>query len=58
MKVSVGMSQEPAVLRYVWEALVKEPPQEGGLALTEAELGHLLVVLKTVVDALHEASRF
>jgi len=52
------MSQEPAVLRYVWEALVKEPPQEGGLALTEAELGHLLVVLKTVVDALHEASRF
>ncbi len=47
---------EPAVLRCVFETLEEE--MDGGTKLTDEELGRLTVVLKTVVDALHDASRF
>jgi hypothetical protein len=30
--LAAGTVQEPAVLRYVWEALVEEPPREGGVS--------------------------
>jgi len=48
-------ASEPAVLRYVLGAM--EPDQEGGVELTDDEFWHMLCVLGTVSDCLHDAKK-
>jgi hypothetical protein len=50
---------EPAIMEYVVSALaeVSEDPEED-VDLTTEEFWHLVLVLKTFADSLHEASRF
>ena len=54
----LSTSSEPAVLQYVAQALTEEGGDDPSSELTGGEFLHLLMVLKTVVDALHDASRF
>lgn len=50
---------EPAIMEYILSALaeVPEDPDEM-LDLSDEEFWHLVLVLKTFTDALHEASHF
>ena len=52
----VASSSEPAVMQYVVEALT-DLEQEDPVPLDPEELGHLLAVLRTVVESLHQACR-
>ena len=52
----VASSSEPAVMQYVVDALT-ELDQEDPVPLDPEELGHLLAVLRTVVESLHQACR-
>jgi hypothetical protein len=54
--VLLAGSNEPAVLEYVFDALT-DTEQEEPVALSGAELEHLLAVLRTFVEGLHLASR-
>ncbi|MDY7094058.1 MAG: hypothetical protein SX243_13905 [Acidobacteriota bacterium] len=49
-------SGQPHLLRRVLEALFDAPVRPDGVEITEDEIGHLFVVLKTVVDALDDAT--
>ncbi len=51
----VDQSTEPAALQYVVDALVDAQEESGELA--PDEVAHVLAMLKTVVDALHDAWR-
>lgn len=59
MLVDPELVPEPAIVAYVISALaeVSEDPEEP-VDLTVDEFWHLLLVLKTFADALHESSRF
>ena len=46
-------SSEPAVLRYILDALTEE--DDDPVELSDEEFWHILRVLKTVVDCLHGA---
>ena len=52
----LATASEPVVLQYVAEALTEEGSDATSPELTGGEFLHLLMVLKTVVDALHDAS--
>jgi len=52
----LSTSSEPAVLQYVAAALAEEGNDDDSQELTGGEFLHLLMILKTVVDALHDAS--
>jgi hypothetical protein len=45
----------PAEIRYVFAALTDDDPSDA-VRLTDEEFWHLLAVLKTVVETLHEVS--
>ena len=47
-------SSEPAVLRYILDALTEQ--DDDPTELSEEEFWHILRVLKTVVDCLHDAA--
>jgi len=49
-------TDEPALMHYVAETLMEEDPD--GPELDEREVGSLIMILKTVIDCLHRASRF
>jgi hypothetical protein len=49
-------TSEPAVLRYIAEALTEDDPDDP-IDITDAERLHLMRILKTVTDCLHEAAR-
>jgi len=48
------MSPQPFVVQYLVEAIIEAPEDEDPLELTEEESGTLFLVLKTVIDLLHE----
>jgi len=54
----LSTASEPVVLQYVAQALAEEGSDGEGSELTGGEFLHLLMILKTVVDALHDASQF
>ncbi len=56
MPPDLSTGSEPAVLQYVAAALAAEGDDDGAPELTGGEFLHLLMILKTVVDALHDAS--
>jgi uncharacterized FlaG/YvyC family protein len=47
--------EQPYVLKYVVEALVEAPEGDDPVHLTEEEFGYIFLLLKTVIDVLHEA---
>jgi hypothetical protein len=50
---------EPAIMEYILSALAEAPEDpEEMLDLSDDEFWHLVLVLKTFTDALHEASHF
>jgi deoxyribodipyrimidine photolyase len=52
--VSIQVSRQPYVVKYVVDALVEEEEEEGPLALTEEQKGFLFLLLKTVIDVLDQ----
>ena len=50
------LSSEPAAMQYVIDALTEEDSDDP-VRLTDQEFWHVLQVLKTVTDCMHEASR-
>lgn len=58
MPPDLSTASEPVVLQYVAAALAGEGDDDGSSELTGGEFLHLLMVLKTVVDALHDASQY
>lgn len=48
------MSPQPFVVQYLVDAIIEAPEDEDPLELTEEESGTLFLVLKTVIDLLHE----
>ena len=48
----VQLSQQPYVMKYVTETLIESPEEEDPVALSEEDVGHLFLLLKTVVDVL------
>jgi hypothetical protein len=48
-------TSEPAVFRYILGAM--DPDQEAPVELTDDEFWHMLCVLKTVSDCLHDAKK-
>lgn len=52
----VQSSSQPFVFRYIAEALLEEAESDPSSPLAEEETGLLFLTLKTVVDALDEAS--
>jgi len=52
----LSTASEPEVLQYVAAALAEEGNDDDSQELTGGEFLHLLMILKTVVDALHDAS--
>ncbi len=50
------VSQQPAVFRYMVEAIMEAPDDpDDPVEMTEEESGTLFLVLKTVIDVLHDA---
>ncbi len=49
------ISKQPFVMAYLVQALVEGPNGEEPVELSEEESGTLFLVLKTVIDVLHEA---
>ena len=49
-------ARQPWVMNYIVEALVEAPQGETPVDLSEDEFGNIFLVLKTVVDALDEAT--
>ena len=49
-------SGQPHLLRRILEALFDAPVRPDGVEISEDEVGQLFVVLKTVVDALDDAT--
>ena len=56
LTVLLAGSSEPAVLEYVFDALT-DTEQEDPVALSAEELEHLLAILRTFVEALHQVCR-
>ena len=52
----VQLSQQPYVMKYVTETLIEAPEEEDPVALSEEDVGHLFLLLKTMVDALDKAT--
>jgi hypothetical protein len=52
--VSIQISRQPYVVKYVVDALVEEEEGEGVLTLTEEQKGFLFLLLKTVIDVLDQ----
>ena len=52
--VSVQISRQPYVVKYVVDALMEEEEEEGDLTLNEEQKGLLYLLLKTVIDVLDQ----
>jgi hypothetical protein len=55
-QIDASLSSEPGALQYVVEALT-EPDEEDPVELDEHEFWHILQLLKTIVDCMHDAPR-
>ncbi len=52
--VSIQVSTQPRVMKYVVEALMEEPEEGDSAVLTEEDKGSLFLILKTVVEVLDQ----
>jgi hypothetical protein len=52
--VSIQISRQPYVVKYLVDTLMEEEEDEGDLTLTEEQKGFLFLLLKTVIDVLDQ----
>ena len=48
------MSSQPYIIKYVVDTLFEAPEEEDPVLLSEADVGFLFLLLKTVIDLLNK----